>query len=89
MTCKPDVALVETASGSLAHRQILADLLQSIAKQRILLERASIVTTVLVSRLYGSRGNPFLNMRLSWLSQPKRLPTPALENACYMYEMFA
>ena len=26
----------------------------------------------------GSHGNEYLNMRLSWLSQPKRSPTPGL-----------
>ena len=45
MARKPDVALFKTACGSLACRQILADILQSIAKQRIPLERPSIVTT--------------------------------------------
>ena len=30
------------------------------------------------AQLYGSHGNPFLNMRLRWLSQPKRFPTPVL-----------
>ena len=45
MAREPDVALFKTASGSLARREILADYLQSIAKQRIPPERSSKVTT--------------------------------------------
>ena len=45
MACEPDVALFKTASGSLACRQILAELLPSIAKQCIPLGRLSKVTT--------------------------------------------
>ena len=31
------------------------------------------------AQLHGSHGKPLLNMSLLWLSQPKRVPTPALE----------
>ena len=44
MVNEPHVALFKTASGSLARRQILADFIQSISKQRILPERSSKVT---------------------------------------------
>jgi len=45
MAREPYVALFKTASGSLACRQILADFIQSIAKQRIPPERLSRITT--------------------------------------------
>ena len=48
MAREPDVPLFKTASGSLTRRQILADFLQSIAKQQILPLRPSKVTTGVV-----------------------------------------
>ena len=39
MAREPHVALLKIASGSLSRREILADFIQSIAKQRILPER--------------------------------------------------
>ena len=48
MAREPDVALIKTASISLARTQFLADFLQSIAKQRIPPERLSKVTTDVV-----------------------------------------
>ena len=48
MARESDVALIKAASGSLACRQILADFLQSIAKQQILPLRPSKATTGVV-----------------------------------------
>ena len=112
MALEPDVALLMTASSSLARKQILADFLQSIAKQRIPPEGLSKVTIgVFFSRhlvrcllqssfigqvsveledlvvlcrtnaqFYGYHGNLLIYMRFSWLSRPKRFPTPALKD---------
>ena len=33
------------------------------------------------AQLYGSHGNPFSNIRLPWLFQPKRLPTSVLHDS--------
>ena len=48
MAHEPDVALFKTTSSSLARKQILADFLQSTAKQRILPERSAKVATDVV-----------------------------------------
>ena len=45
MAREPYVALFKTASGSLTRRKILADVPQSIAKQRVLSKWPSEVTT--------------------------------------------
>ena len=52
MAHESGVPLVKTASGSLAHRQIFADFLQSIAEQRIPSERPTKVTTGVVFSCY-------------------------------------
>ena len=73
MAPKPQVAVFKTASGSLARKQILADFLQSIAKQPIAQKRLSKVTTTvgfschiarlakLVSNLFGRYCGPILH----------------------------
>ena len=48
MDRKPDVALFKTAPGSLTRRQILADVVESIATQLILAVRPFKVTTGVV-----------------------------------------
>ena len=55
MACEPDVALFKTAFGTLAHTQILADFLQSIAKKRMPPERLSKVNTGVVFSCHISR----------------------------------
>ena len=71
---EPDVALFKTESDSLPRRQILADFLESIAKQRMPPKRPSEVTTYVVFSCHippnclvcVSPGKPFLNTRLPW-----------------------
>ena len=61
MAREPNVALFKTASGSLARGQILADFLQSIAKQPITQKRPSKVTTTVVFSCHITRLAKFVS----------------------------
>ena len=60
MAREPDVALFKAASGSLACGQILADFLQSTAKQRIPPERPFKVATAVVFCCHIARLDKFV-----------------------------